>query len=120
MNAQYRSSVSHERLISNGLSVVSHVERGAGDASFSVVEYSDGQVWIYDNGSATPCGREVVYTVNDLGFSSGSKLVDMSGLNLHDYFDAVIPSEFSRAWIAQHYLGPDQDGVGVALLEDLQ
>lgn len=51
MSAQYQSSVTHNNNLAAGLSVVAHREIGAADSAISLIRYSDGSTWYFDNAS---------------------------------------------------------------------
>lgn len=50
---QHHSSTTHQALIRSGLEVTSEKSWGHGDAEQTLVRYSDGNTWLYDNTSAT-------------------------------------------------------------------
>jgi len=54
MKGQFESSITHRQHIDSGWVVKNHREFGQGDSAVSVIEYGNGSVWTYDNGSATP------------------------------------------------------------------
>lgn len=56
---QHLSSETHKALIRSGLVVTSTKSWGTGDAEQTLVRYSDGNTWLYDNGSAVYMPGEV-------------------------------------------------------------
>lgn len=53
MSAQYQSSNTHTTNLAAGLSVVDHREIGESDSAISLIRYSDGSTWYFDNASGT-------------------------------------------------------------------
>lgn len=53
MKTQHHDSITHRNLIDSGLSVIDERHAGAGDWAVSVIRYSDGSTYRFDNGSAT-------------------------------------------------------------------
>jgi hypothetical protein len=51
MNAQHQSSITHAKNLAAGLSVADHAQHGDGDRAVSLVRYSDGSTWYFDNAS---------------------------------------------------------------------
>lgn len=49
---QSETSVTHRNHIAAGLTVTSEQHHGSGDDAVSLIRYSDGSTWYYDNGSA--------------------------------------------------------------------
>lgn len=47
------ASATHQKNLATGLTVISEIHAGEGDAAVSVVRYSDGSTWHFDNGNAS-------------------------------------------------------------------
>ncbi len=64
MNAQCQSSATHRSNLAAGLSVVDCRELGDGDGdgAVSLVRYSDGSTWIFDNAAAQRLSTVYGYT----------------------------------------------------------
>lgn len=48
---QYESSITHQKNLATGLTVAEHREIGSADRGISLVRYSDGSTWAFDNAS---------------------------------------------------------------------
>lgn len=60
---------------------------------------------------------KTTYTIDDLSWTGTDGDQAPAGYSVHAYFDVEIPEEFSGEWFADHYLGADEDGVGLELLD---
>lgn len=50
---QHTSSITHQTFTTAGLTITAEKHHGEGDAAFSLIRYSDGTTYLFDNGSAT-------------------------------------------------------------------
>ena len=53
MKNQFESSITHSKNTESGLAVTEHREIGEGDSRVSLVRYSNGSTWMFDNAAAT-------------------------------------------------------------------
>jgi hypothetical protein len=51
-NMQHTSSITHQKLTAAGLTITAEKHQGEGDAALSLIRYSDGTTYLFDNGSA--------------------------------------------------------------------
>jgi hypothetical protein len=65
MKTQHHDSITHRNLIASGLSIIDERHTGEGDSAISVIRYSNGATYVFDNGSATQIGDATPdHTVN--------------------------------------------------------